>query len=746
MKKHTELKILFYVTLLLVLVNFPIFKYGWYVQDDYLTLEFGKSINLIEASNNIVDWLYNSQNRYQPFRLFLFTLVSFCFKEEFVILINLGLHFVNAIVAFKFLKIFHVNRNIRLLATIIFGANATWRMIESPSAMIGGDGLIFFLVFTSIYLFHGLFLNFTLNVKSIFLFSLSILLYGFAIYSYESTYPLSILYVLSLISSGKQNFFQKIKKFSILIFPYILIAITYLIYFRGVNSGYEGASINFSSDIYVRFFYYSKVLFKFGISPNYRDFIEYIFIIPLIGLFSFLLVKKFSDYAPLNKEVNNNSVLIACLIYISSISLFVLNNWQTPKDVMHHHLYVASFAASIFLANIIVYITDFRVFNIFSKSILLAFFLILSLLSISKSYKDVYKNRDLIKNIRDELIRSYDGSKYVVLDGYNNYRARFHPIMSSMDGALLVWLKNPNVQSATNPKFVAKDSVFISTPLTYYKDSNVLLNVKNNDIQIFKINNRMQAKPINFLIDDFYSPLISVEGSDVLCQNIINENKSNLIVYTMGQTFLNINFDDLLYFQNNSTLKVNNILQDKFYKTKSGQAYIKIDPSQKYAFIDIFNYSFKSNAGYSLESNSNLNDRISKEILFANMNSVNRYKMLRDIEIIFKDGFYERETSTSRRWNWSKGQGVIEVVNRSDQMLKLKVNFFLASPNAGNHTLFANGAADIQFEFTNEEKEVTFEIVIKPGSNVIKFSSDNLFKNNTDPRTLSFAVANFCVQ
>jgi hypothetical protein len=233
-----------------------------------------------------------------------------------------------------------------------------------------------------------------------------------------------------LLYGNKSNHFLVFKKFTLLILPFIIIDITYLIFFLSVNSGYEGASINISSDIFIRFFYYSKTLFKFGISPGYKDFQEYFWVCLLIFVFSYLFVSKFNKHSLyIAVEIKDFSILIALTIYISSISLFVVNNWQSPKDVMHHHLYVASFAASIFLSKFIFIITKYIKFNFISKILFLSLFLILSLLSLSKTYKDIYKNKELIKNIRDELISSYDGSTYVVITGYNDYRPKFHPIM-----------------------------------------------------------------------------------------------------------------------------------------------------------------------------------------------------------------------------------------------------------------------------------------------------------------------------
>lgn len=745
MKKNTEINILIYVVLLVVLVNIPIYKYGWYVQDDYITLEFAKSINLLEASNNIIDWLYNSQNRYQPVRLFLFTLATTSLSEELVILINLGLHFVNAIIAFKFLRVFHVNTNISILATIIFGANATWRMIESPSAMIGGDGLIFCLVFTSIYLFQRIFIKSKLNIKDYFFFVLSLFLYGCAIYSYESTYPLSLLYMLSLFTVANNDFNKKIKSFSILISPYILIALTYLIFFRGVNSGYEGASINLSSDIFYRFFYYSKVLFKFGISPNYSDFKEYFFICLFILFLSHILIKTISDYSRFNIESKDISILIASLVFIFAISLFILNNWQTPKDVMHHHLYVASFAASLFLAKTIIYFSRIFKLNRISKTLLLSIFLILSILSISKTYKDVFKNKGLVKNIRDELISSYDGSKYIVIENYNKHRPKFHPIMSSMDGALLVWLRTPTVQSATDARFVSIDSVNISTPLSYYKDSNILLNVRNTDLQIFTINNQMQLMPVNSMIDNYYLSLNSDGVSNILCQNILDNNKNKLIIKTSGTNALAINLKDQKSFKNKSLIKINNIFQSNL-NMSSGQAYINVENANKYTFIDIYNYNFKDDSLFSIESHLISISKRTQQIPFMSSTNNNRIDLLRDVDVFFKNGFYDREFSDNRRWNWSRGQGIISIENRSGKIIKLKLNFLLASPNPGSHSLILNGSSNLQFKFTNIEKEVTTYLIVKPGKNLIEFSSSNLYKNNTDPRVLSFAIANFCIE
>lgn len=732
-----------FVIAVLLIVNYPVLQYGWYVQDDYLTLEYARSTDLIVSSQNIIEWLYHSQNRFQPVRLFIFTLSTLNFREEYVILLNLCLHIINTLVAYKFLRVFNLNYHISLAVIVIFGADATWRMIESPSAMIGGDGLIFFLMFSSIYLFKYVFSSSSLNFSIFGKYFLSLLLYACAIYSYESAFSLSIIFGASLLSLKNNNYLSGIKRFSLMILPYLIIAITYLIYFRGSNSGYEGAAFNLSADVLTRLLSYSKTIFKFGVSYKLSDIFQYSLFCIFIILSSFLIVKINSNCNSVALKNEEMPIILGSIIYFAAVLLFIINNWQSPKDVMHHHLYIATFGASLLVAKICFTIKKLlKINNEVVISFIVSLFLISSFVSLSKSYKEIYKSKELVKNIRDQIISKYDGSKYVVINDYNLHRPNFHPIMSSMNGALLVWLNNKDVRGVTDPKFINSELIEVKSPLTYYKESNEIIKVKNSDVQMFYINDSLMLDLVDSRWQDQRDVSNKYRTLNYLCSNITLSNKRDIFINTNRMNVIKVKVNNMYHFINNSTIKLNNNIPKEIKVDSMGYAFFALQYPQKYSKIDLYNINLKDVLDLHADT-----DRLTGAVntFVANKKYSPRYEWLQDLKVTFSDGFYSTEQSLERQWNWSNGEGAIYVNNSSDIMQKIRLQFLLASPNAGSHRLYLSGLINDQLDYSNSEKLIEFNSLIKPGINIIKFKSDNIVNSSSDPRSLSFAVANFCI-
>lgn len=60
----------------------------WYLQDDYFTVDLGGTDSIWDASSKMISFLYEGQRRYQPVRLFLFSLATHLVPEAGLLLFS----------------------------------------------------------------------------------------------------------------------------------------------------------------------------------------------------------------------------------------------------------------------------------------------------------------------------------------------------------------------------------------------------------------------------------------------------------------------------------------------------------------------------------------------------------------------------------------------------------------------------------------------------------------------------------
>lgn len=733
------------IVCLTMLVSFPVIKYGWYIQDDYLTLGFSKSKNLFESAENITKWLSDSQNRYQPVRLGLFAFFGLAFREESVLIFNLILHSFNVLLGFLLLNRIGARISLSIVATVLFGCASTWRMLESPSTMLGGDGLVFFLVISSSLLLSYSYYSLNSAIKCVsYLFAF--ILYGLSFLSYESSYPLLVVPLVVLLFSNpsrrKEN--VKLKKLLIYIFPLFLLGLVGLAIRIKQGSSYEGASVDITWDILTRLYYYTERIFKFGLLIKTNPYENYKVVIPSIAAILFALIVTI-DYKKEGRYGNLVYLILGLLLYLSSVSLFVINHWQTPKDVMVHHLYIPTFFASIIIAglfDIIQYYFSYKFWK-FSAALFLITFCTLAYNSLTLTYKDVFKYAGFLKQVRDELIDKYDGSNNVIIIGFNNYRDRWHPLMSGMDGALSAWLRNGYVKNGTDGHIDgSKALIRYKYPLTYYQESSESRTADLGDSQIYELG----ADGLQVVKNSFFLKNSSNTGkNNILCDR--SEDSVTLdskYIYAAGKTYLLIDHDPGLDFFKNFEIKINGDVPKKILFIERGKVGFKIPAGFKYIKVDVYrtgNASSKSMIFYT--DNTNIVPK--KEYIYSPRMLDVPYAVLQKIEFSYSRGFYAQENIPERGWRWSDSYSKITITNNNPKSKIAKFRFGLAAASADIGKLTIHGVYNGSLAYSNVEKIHEIDVDLKHGENNLYFHSDLSVMVNGDSRNLSFSISNACL-
>jgi hypothetical protein len=718
----------------------PILKHGWYIQDDYLTLGYANSINIYEASSNIISWLYDSQHRFQPVRLALFTVFSLTFDEKTVVLINILLHGINTLLVYSILKLTRVKETLSTVSVILFGCTSIWRMIESPSAMLGGDGLVlFFISLSTILLIKSI--DHVQFFKRILLYSSSLVAYTCAYLSYETAYPLLLILILIVLDkNGEQNTLSKIKFLSKTIAPFVLVGIIILILFKKGGDGYEGATVNLSFDIFKRVFYYTKRIFEFGLTLKVSNYTYLLWYMPIFLTLLYFILRKIN-----NKLILKNDCLkvikFAIIFYITSILLFVINNWQNPDSIMNHHLYIPSLAAALLVGSLYDYFFYRFKYKYWYEItyIFLFIFLILSTYSSTKTYVDVFKNAKFIESMRDELVKNYDGSENIVILGFNDYRSKWHPIMSGMNGAIQTWLKKGMISNGTDPSFTDDQTVTYKLPLTYYQESTESKSTKINNTQFFFINegklNEVKNNYELFLTSKANSKNLFCSGSK---DNILRE---EFYIKNEYSNYLLLTFLNKVNFEENFEIIINNNKPNRYLKISKNQFIFPIDASSKYFHVELY---YRNNF-----SESRLNIETAKfspfKLLEYKHLDLHKTFLRYNLDVNYLDGFYNEEHSEKKSWRWSQRTSSINLNNNNPVNTPVLLSFNIVAPETSENKIFISGISNENHNYSNLEKLIEIPIILKPGTNKIDFNSN--YENNFthDPRKLSFAITNLCI-
>jgi hypothetical protein len=550
---------LFFLILLTILCYSGYWGNVWYLQDDYMTIEAGGANSIWESSKMITSWLYDVQQRYQPVRLTIFSIVIHIVPEEYSFFYNFGLHIFNIILLFLLIRKFRVNDYVVFLIVLLFSIFGVFKMIESPSAMIGGSGLnTFFIILSLLFLIIGLEAS-SLVKKWIFL-CLSYLSYLGLVFSYEVAFPFITIVIFTFILF---NFIYQLKPVFryplqwLIVAPYIFFLLFYYLMFYH-TSGYTGARIEISWDILVRFSSYTYTLLwsLFNVTFSIQPLI--IISLMLFFLCSYLLVihyRKENDRPIISNYFDKNYLILFAfgfIWYISSVVLFSINTWISPTSVMHHHLYLMTVGFSIMSVMII-----FGLYYVFSPKVgwvykwimvpVIFSLILINSIKFNIDYsKRVGENTAILYQTKRQIQKYIPDVEKIDAVLIKNFLMIKNPIyynVSHFNGSMLQWFDFKKYLESGDIILSAKDDkITFKGPLPYHKS------LRNQKTLI--VDNKKSAI---FFYDEVDKKLLAYH--DTIIFPFIESNVTNF----NGTEWLNIQKDrwlvkdgDLIYSQNPS--------------------------------------------------------------------------------------------------------------------------------------------------------------------------------------------------
>lgn len=122
-----------------------------------------------------------------------------------------------------------------------------------------------------------------------------------------------------------------------------------------------------------------------------------------------------------------------------------------------------------------------------------------------------------------------------------------------------------------------------------------------------------------------------------------------------------------------------------------------------------------------------------------------RNQALHPVIFSWKNGFYGLEGTPENNWRWSSADGELSIYNYSQENKKVIIQMSLTSGYDDFSNLKIEGSSFTEnLKINNKGKFFSKTVIISPGTNLIKFSSDaNRVDAPSDPRDLVFRVVNF---
>jgi len=765
--RKVNLTLLVLIIFLISIISYHTYiENGWYVMDDYITLEKGTTGSIFESSQAITSWLHSSQGRYQPVRLFILTVLTRIFQEEYSPYYNFGLHLINLVLLFLLLRKFNVTHVSILITVLLFSLFGRYRMMESPNVMIGGSGLnLSFILLTLLFLIK----SFEVSTKKIVCLVISWVAYTCLIFSYEVAFPLflPIVYVFFIfhLKDISRNSFR-LKKY-LYLFPYLISPLIYLILFKvSTQSSYEGSTIKLSSEILTRLRAYIDYTMHFPIKFTIGTKGVSVLLLYFTAVIISLKIDRL-DTTSSNQIQNNLKVLIFGIIfYFSSMVLFTLTKLGIPSSIMRHHTYLMTAGSSILMVFAL-----FSMHFIFKGSIKKAYqyfliifffpvFLVSGLNFNLKHYKEEFERTNSIKLIKYKIQASIKEAGEIDAIIVKNFFQPYYNI-SGMSGAFLQWFNFKKYIHAGREIISVKDNnIKFRGPLTYYHSPNQEYEVQNKRTEIFYLNEEDKNllsyhDVINFDEGENIHQTLQVRGdsssqcdSDYILDAILkNEDKDNFLAIIFNSTHdLDIFLKKVVLFDLNGAVAKTVFVSKNSIFIDAGKSRDNV----KYLLLRIVSTD-KKFKGY-LKSISL--SRLNGDFRFSRYNLKNSSDFLGEnlfygFPVIWdwKEGFYGLEGDSKNNWRWGSSHGELFVTNTSPKELQVTLEMKLGTA----HNEFSN--LKVKSTLFNEDLKINSDaklylkkITIPPGKHVIRFESDAKKPNNSvDPRLLSFIISNFRV-
>jgi hypothetical protein len=781
MQSHNKNIIAVFVILILlsILCYHHYFGNAWYLQDDYLTIEIGGANEPWEFSKNIVSWLYEVQQRFQPVRLIFFSYFVYFFGENYAFGYNFILHSINLILLFMVIRSFRIDARSAFLIVLLFSFFGQNRMIESPSAMVGGSGLNTLLTLISVLSLFKAFAAKNLRLK-LFLLFISYVSFSCFVFSYEVAFPmiLTLFFVFGVIVSFRQEKSRAFLLNGLYLLPYLVPMVIYIYGFHRTQSSYGGAKIVLSTDILTKFVSYCLVLLHgtlpthFSAPVNWLDAVLFLMLF-FIGMH---FIRKADVDGPgqfENNPLSKNYLLLflfGLLWYFSSVCLFTVNQWGSNTAVMLHHLYLMSAGFSIMIIPCLLFVLTIlklkKLRGVFSY--IIAPLILINLMNYHIDYaKDQTKKTTVLRNIKKQLktdIPDITDVDAVLIKNFLAPESLHHYQISHLNGTLLQWFDYKKyLKSGDDITSVTKNHVVFKGPLTYYENEmrSKTYQVDNNRLALFYYDSDDKT-----LIP--YFPKIDFEKKENLHQTrmvyaqSLNSKSLNAILSSdpekTPKRYISIEFYDTLrsaYFDESTIIGVNNqpvneliIDQNSLYLDIS-----ELAPSCKYFFL------YARFGKHNFLKNMIRTIRLSEWAPSRDPLAINQSRQMDGIcsytgyQVGDLVRFDSRENVTFINWHaneathrWTDGaKGII------------KINFAPSDNAVEKYWMhvkgLTNGAIDVSIyvnqclagKFENGLTEERIEIdanLIHPGTeNVIEFQiPDAKRPSNQDPRILGFAL------
>ncbi len=770
------------ITFLISIVAYhTYFENGWYVQDDYISLEPGGARSILDSAKGITDWLYSGQARYQPVRIFLFSAFTHLFQEEYTAYYNFALHLVNLLLLSLLLRKFNVSLVNALIIVLVFSLFGRYRMMESPSVMIAGSGLnLFFILISSLSLIKTLEIS-NWNSRKYAWFSLSVLSYMGLTFSYEVAFPL-ILVIGYIFLAFHFKSFRHEKIFSIkeylYLLPYFASLFVYYFFFRRAESMYEGAKIIWGHDILIRL--KSYLAYTFSYPTHLKLNVEGI--ICLILYFTALsLAKKtakighdgeIQSSARRNHDLSQNANLIAfgVVFYIASVVLFCLNQWMSATSIMRHHTYLMTAGSSILLVTTLfglqwLFVEPVRKgYHRLLIYIIAPFMILFGLNDTLDMYKNEHDRTTSIKLLKDKIQSSIKDPERVDAILVKNFFQDYYRI-SGMDGAFLQWFDfKKSIYSGREITYVNDNKIKFKGPLTYYHPPDQEHEVDNNKTEIFYLDD-VNKKVLS------YSDFINIQTGENLHQlrQVMKDGPTQCDAnYFLDAVLKNIHNRNTIIITLDSEKNLKHFLRNVSRIELNGSAVRKVSASSNNIYIDTnkltgVNYFFLKIVSADKEFKNHLKEvklrdfqgatpaafNIKDEYLaFEKIGSISKPQTAvnsQELVLEWGDGVYDLESDSTHNWRWVSPHGEMYLINNTPRVLAVTAKMKLGTSYNERSNLIITGPGFKENLKINVDPLLYAKIItVPPGRHAIVFeSSAKKPVGSTDPRSLSFTISDF---
>lgn len=766
MNKVAFYSIIFITFLISAIAYHTYFENGWYVQDDYMTMEPGGVGSIAHTTGNITSWLNTAQGRFQPVRLFFFSAATHMFQEEYAPIYNFSLHLANLLLLFFLLRKFIASNISSLIIILGFSLFGRWRMMESPSTMIGGDGLnLLFILITLIFLIKAIEENHW-SAKNISWFVISLTSYAGLVFSYEVAFPLFLVVIYTFIifhvKNSERNQRWDIKRYFPLV-PYLALLLIFLVFFRQAESSYQGARIVWSHDILTRFTSYLEYTTTYPIKLKARPEVFLFFILYFLATYLAIKVDKTTAAkGQLDNPLNNYKLFVFGIIFfLSSVVLFTLGTWGLPTAVMVHHTYVITVGSSIIIVSSIFGLRYFLiepVKRIYFYSMIL-FFVPLILAAGLYNNIDYYEKQQQrtaeIKLLKYKIQTSIKDPTKIDAILIKNFTHNYYGI-SGMDGAFLQWFGYKKyIHSGREIVSVLDNKIKFKGPLTYYRPATDVHEVDNEKIEIFYLN-VTDGKLLGYSDVINFQKGQNMHQIDQVMEDVIGQQCDK--DYVLNAALKNLSGKDTLAISLGTGRDIGGFLKGvsieingravKNVLTADKNIYINGVAGTKYIFLKITSIDdrFKSHLNEIKIVGMPSDIKSTRVQLDDAPPAFLQGDSLPSPTLEWSNGFYELESDKTHNWRWASQSGDMVVINPAQQPLKITFEMNIGSAQNGSYVLAINGELwHEQLSINNKSKQYMKTLLVPPGRHLVRFESNAPGLVSPDPRVLSYVLENFRV-